>query len=204
VGPVKHTIGDESKGQVYFPHEQVPTRDMMVALRTKGDPTSLASLLRAEVQALDHEQPIFDVKTMEQRVYDYLRQPRFNMVLIGAFAGLALVLAAVGIYGVISYSVAQRTQEIGIRMALGAQQGDVLRMVLQSAMLLVAIGLGIGLAAALASTRVLQSLLFGVSTTDPATFVAIAVLLAAVALLASYIPARRATKVDPMVALRYE
>jgi putative ABC transport system permease protein len=154
--------------------------------------------------SVDRDLPVYRVTTMERMVADSLAQRRFSMFLFGVFAALALVLAVVGLYGVMSYAVAQRTHEIGLRMALGAQGRDVLRMIIGQGMTLVAVGLGLGLLGALMLTRVMSSLLYGVSATDPLTYAGIALLLAAVAFLASYIPARRATKVDPMVALRYE
>ena len=156
------------------------------------------------LMGLDKDQPISQVRTMEEVVALPLAQQRFSMVLLGIFAGLALTLAAVGIFGVISYSVAQRTHEIGIRMALGAQRHDVLRLVVGQGFVLALIGVTVGLAAAFGLTRLMSSLLFGVRSTDPATFAIVSIALTGVALLASYIPARRATKVDPMVALRYE
>ena len=175
-----------------------------MVIRTQGDPASLAAAVRKEVQTIDPDQPVADVKTMEQWVDTSIAAPRYRTALLGLFAVLALVLASTGIYGVMSYSVAQRTHEIGVRMALGARQLDVLKLVVRQGMSRVVIGVGLGLVGAIALTRVMTTLLFNVSAKDPVTFAAVAVLLSVVALVACYIPARRATKVDPLVALRYE
>jgi len=173
-------------------------------IRTATEPLSLASTIRQSVWSLDNNIPISGVQTMEQILAAGVSQQRFNALLLGVFALLALGLSAAGIYSVIAYSVSQRTHEIGLRMALGAQGGDVLRLILKQGMTLASIGVVIGLLTSIALTRWLQDLLFEVSATDPLTFAAIALLLSGVALLACYIPARRATKVDPMVALRCE
>lgn len=177
---------------------------MTLTIRTAADPAAITSALRREVWGLDKDLPIFNVKTMEDIVAASIGSRRLSMLLLSVFAGVALLLAAIGIYGVMAYTVTQRTQDIGIRMALGAQAGDVLRMVVSQGMTLALIGISIGLAGAWGLTRVIANLLFGVKATDPITFAAISLLLAFVALLACYLPARRATKVSPMTALRTE
>jgi putative ABC transport system permease protein len=205
VGHVKNrSLDGESRVQYYIPHLQRNTANMYLAVRTLGEPTNLASAVREAIRSVDKDQTLFRVTTMEQMIEDSMTQRRFSMLLLSIFATLALILAAVGLYGVISYSVTQRTHEIGVRMALGAQQRDVMIMVVRHGMALAIIGVAIGLGAAAVLTRVMTSLLFEVSATDPITFVSISVLLAFVAFLACYIPARKATRVDPMVALRYE
>jgi putative ABC transport system permease protein len=156
------------------------------------------------MRALNKDVPLFSVQTMSERIGGQLAADRMIAVLLSVFGGGALLLAAIGIYGVMGYAVAQRTHEIGIRLALGAEQRDILRLILGQGMVLIAIGAGIGLAITLAATQVLKSLLFGVSATDPLTFASVIVVLVGVALLACYLPARRATKVDPLEALRYE
>jgi putative ABC transport system permease protein len=206
VGTVKHrsAVEEETKGQIYVPYQQLSRPMVTVVVRATGNPTALTSAIRNQLRQIDRELPLFEVRTMSSRYHEFVAQPRFNMLLLGVFAGLALLLAAVGIYAVMSYSVTQLTHEIGVRMALGARQSDVLGMVLKQAGLMAMIGLGIGVVGALLATRILQSLLFGVRAYDVGTFVSIGLLLSAVALLASFMPARRATRVDPMVALRYE
>jgi putative ABC transport system permease protein len=206
VGDVRHLSLDEESGpESYFSYQQIPSSYMNMVARSKSDnPASLASGLRQAVAQVDKDQPLSDVKTMEQLLADSLARRRFNMLLLGLFAAVALLLAAVGIFGVMNYSVTQRTHEIGIRMALGAQSRDVLRMIVGQGMILALIGVLIGLAASFALTRLMSSLLYGVTATDPLTFAAVALILSAVALLASFIPARRATRVDPIIALRYE
>jgi putative ABC transport system permease protein len=177
---------------------------MFVVVRTSVEPTTLAASIRQAASEVDKTASVSDIKTMDHIVSAAVTQPRFNLVLLGLFSGIALLLSAAGIYGVTAYSVTQRTHEFGIRMALGAQVGDVLRMIIKQGMLLITVGVVLGLVASFALTRLLRTLLFGVSASDPLTFVAITLLLTFVALVACYIPARRATKVDPLVALRYE
>jgi putative ABC transport system permease protein len=215
VGDVRHQwAGREPEPEMYWAYPQAwlarsPTlsrhrRSLTLALRTAGDPRSLIQDIRHEVNALDKSLPVSGARTMEERMGSTLAGTRFNTLLLSLFAALALILAVVGLYGVISYAVAEYIHEIGVRMALGAEAGDVLRLVIGQGMKLTVTGVVIGLLASFGLTRVIKDMLYGVGPADPLTFVAIAVLLAATALIACYIPARRATKVDPMVALRYE
>jgi predicted permease len=198
-------VDAEVREEVYIPYSQAPFwPTVALALRTASDPASLANAARTAILQVDADQPVSKVRTMEQVVSASISQPRFRTLLLGLFAGLALLLAATGIYSVISYSVAQRTHEIGIRIAIGAGQGDVLKLVVGQSMLLVLAGVVSGTIAALALARLVSSWLYEVRSTDPGTFVGVALLLVFVALLAAYVPARRATKVDPMVALRHE
>jgi putative ABC transport system permease protein len=197
-------LREEPSSELYFNYRQDPWAGMSLVVRTSVEPESLASAVRFAVADVDRSTPISEIRTMEQRVSASVTQPRFNLFLLAIFGGIALLLSAAGIYAVTAYSVAQRTHEVGIRMALGAQRRDVLKLIVGGGMGLIGIGIGIGTAAAVALTRLLRSALFGVSATDPLTFVAITLALSAVALLACYIPARRATRVDPLEALRCE
>jgi putative ABC transport system permease protein len=204
---------DAPSNEIYLPFQQSRGffastarhyASMTIVIRTKVEPSSLSVTAQDTLRALDRNLPVSNVVTMEQVIADALWQPRFNLQLIGVFAALALVLAAIGLYGVMSYSVAQRTHEVGLRMALGAQRSDVIKLVLRQGMTLTLLGVTLGLLAAAGLTRLMANLLFGISATDPSTFAAIAIVLVGVALVACFVPARRATKVDPMVALRYE
>ncbi|HEY9501168.1 MAG TPA: FtsX-like permease family protein, partial [Pyrinomonadaceae bacterium] len=217
VGVVRHVEHDNLDGsairtpQFYTAFNQTPidklptqVRRINLLTRTSVDASSVTAVVRGEIAALNKDQAVFNVRTMEQIVDQSVAPRRFSMLLLAVFAGVALVLASIGIYGMMSYSVAQRTREIGLRMTLGAQRGNVLRLVISQGMKLALVGVALGLLASFALMRTIKNLLFGISATDPLTFVGIALLLAFVALLACWVPARRATKVDPMVALRYE
>jgi putative ABC transport system permease protein len=206
VGDVKTFALDEpQQPTMYWPVAQIrATPSLAIVVRTQNDPATLTGPVREAIARIDPAQPIYDMQTLEQLVAKSLGQRRFTLTLMVLFGIIALVLSAIGIYGVMAFAVTQRTQEIGIRMALGARAIDVLRMVVGSGMFLAAIGVGVGLIGAFALTRLMASLLFGVSPTDLVTFGLVTAGLLVVALLACYIPARRATKVDPLVALRYE
>lgn len=205
VGDVRQMgLDTPAEPTVYWPHPELVMNAMTIVVRTTNDPLALVSAARSELRQMDPEQPMAGIATMDQLVADSLSRSRFTMMLLAVFAALALTLASIGIYGVIAYSVAQRTQEFGIRMALGAARRDVLRLVLGEGTVLTLLGIGIGIVAALIVTRLMAMMLYGISATDPLTFTAVALLLAIVALAACYIPARRATRVDPIVALRYE
>jgi putative ABC transport system permease protein len=197
-------LDTEIRPAIYYPYLQSPGFGLTLLARTSGPPLNLAGAVKSQLWSIDDELPAQYMNSMSGLIDRTLALPRFTMMLLSTFAVLALVLAMVGIYGVIAYSVSQRTQEIGVRMALGARRRDVFRLVLGQGMLLTGIGVLIGLGGAMALTRFLSSLVFEVSVTDPATYFAVALLLSAIALLACYVPARRAMRVDPMNALRYE
>jgi putative ABC transport system permease protein len=202
VGDIRHrALESDPRAAMYMPAYE---RSMNVVLRSKADPASLTAAVRNEVQHIDPNQPIAAVRTMEQWLETSVAAPRYRTTLLGLFAVVALLLASTGIYGVMSYSVSQRTHEIGVRMALGARRLDVLKLVVRQGMMLVLLGVALGLVGAFALTRLMSTLLFGVTAKDPFTFVAVSALLTFVAFVACYLPARRATTVDPLVALRYE
>lgn len=205
VGDVReYAIDEPPRPEAYFPHAEDPLTAMQLVIRTAPPPLSQAGAVRGVIRSLDSQLPFTHVRTLDQVVSSSSQQQKFVAVLLGLFAGLALILAAVGIYGVISFTVAQRTHEFGVRMALGAQKDDVLRLVMQRGVFLAAVGLAAGIVAALGLTRLMASLLYGVTPTDPLTFVVVSGVLLVVALIACYVPARRATQVDPIIALRYE
>jgi putative ABC transport system permease protein len=189
---------------MYRPQAQETSGEMFLVLRASGNPTRLAPAVRSQIWSIDKDQPVGDVRTMEDRIAGYAAGRRFYTLLLGIFAALAVALAGVGIYGVISYSVSERRHELGIRMALGAQRTDILNLVVGQGFKLTLVGVMVGVAGAFTLGRFLSGLLYGVKPTDPLTFATVSLILTVVALLASYIPARRATKVDPMEALRYE
>jgi putative ABC transport system permease protein len=201
-----YQLNDSIGPEVYFPHAQMAycCRRMNLVVRTSVDPASLIGSIKREIRSLYKDQPVYDISTMEELISNTVSARRFAMTLLGVFAVLAMALASVGVYGVISYFVAQRTHEFGVRIAMGARERDVLRLVITQGMKLVLIGVTAGLCASFALTRLMDSLLFGVSATDPLTFVTGALLLTLVALWACWVPARRATKIDPLVALRCE
>jgi putative ABC transport system permease protein len=217
VGIVRHVEPNSldrqgpTPAQFYLSFNQLPVerlpgyvRRINLLTRTEVEPANLASAVRGEIAAVNKDQAVFNIRTMAEIVSQSVAPRRFSMMLLTVFAVVALVLASIGIYGMMSYAVAQRTREIGVRMALGAQSGNVLRLVMGQGMKLALAGVTVGLVASVALTRTIKNLLFGVSATDPATFAAIALLLVLVALLACWIPARRAARVDPMIALRHE
>ncbi|HYE73857.1 MAG TPA: FtsX-like permease family protein, partial [Blastocatellia bacterium] len=203
VGNVRHQAGEDEKSlELYYPYTQWPVTNVYYVIRTQGDPTALASTVQQKISQNDPKSAIVFVKTMTQLIDETLWQRRLWSVMFAVFAGLALLLAAVGIYGVLAYSVAQRTREIGVRMALGAQASGVVRMVLAQGLKLTLSGIAIGLLAALWLSRLINSLLYGVESSDPLTYVGTVILLALVALIACWVPARRAARVDPLHALR--
>jgi putative ABC transport system permease protein len=205
VGDILHDgLDARPEAMIYWPAARMAYEFMTLVMRTDGDPMNMVSSAIKEIRALNPDQSVSDVRAMDSVVAESVSRQRFNMLLLGIFAAVALALAAVGIYGVMAYSVTQRTQEIGVRIALGAARGDVVRMLVGQGFILALGGVGFGLAAALALTRLMNSLLFGITATDPLTFAGLSLVLVTVAIIACYIPARRATRIDPLVALRYE
>jgi len=197
-------LGEINVGAYYLPTEQQPIRGMDIAVKTEGDPTALISSVRRAIAEIDSELPLFDIRTLEERIDESLLARRSPMMLALIFAGVALFLASVGIYGVLAYIVSLRTREIGIRMALGSNGGEIFRLVLNEGLVILAVGFVLGLAGTLAFQRFIESQLFGVSATNPLVLAAVVAVLAVVALIACAIPARRATRIDPVVALTSE
>jgi putative ABC transport system permease protein len=197
-------LKEEPSPELYFSSLQDPFQRTSLVIRSSVEPSVLTASIRQVVADVDKSVPVSDITTMEHIVSESVTQPRFNLFIVGVFGGIAMLLSAAGIYGVTAYTVTQRTHELGIRLALGAQVGDVLRMILGQGMAVISCGLLIGLGASFGLMRLMKGLLFGVSTTDPVTFITATLLLMLVALVACYVPARRATKVDPLEALRYE
>jgi putative ABC transport system permease protein len=201
---MNYGVDAESRMETYLPLHQSRLGFFTLVVRAKGDPAAMSGPVRQAILDVDPNQPVWNVNTMETLLADSMATKRVSMLLFSVFAGVALLLSAIGLYGVISYSVTQRTHEIGVRMALGAEAGRVLTMVLRHGVVLLVSGLAIGFAAALGLGRFLEQMLFGVSPTDLETFLVVGTLLTIVTLLATYIPSRRASRVDPMIALRYE
>lgn len=208
VGDVKQSLASEAKSEMYVPYRQsdtlLPVFTLSLVLRTASNPQSEAAGLRSAVHELDPNQPLVNFRTMQENIATSVSDPRFRTTLLGIFAGSALLLAVIGLYGLMAYSVAQRTSEIGIGLALGAQPGDVMKMVVGDGLKLVLIGVGLGLAGSFALSQLLTRFLYGVVPTDPETFTTVSLILIMVALAACYVPARRAMNVDPLLALRHE
>jgi putative ABC transport system permease protein len=205
VADIRHRgFDDKIWPELFQPYEQAPSAWMSLVIKTSTDPSSLIPAIRKTIAVIDRNQPLFDIDSLEQRLSNSVAQRRQRMLLLGIFAFIALVIAVIGVYGVMVYSVTRRTHEMGVRIALGAQGRDVLNMVVAEGLRMALIGVAIGIAGALGLTRAISSFLYGVTATDAATFVSVCVLLISAACLAAYIPARRATKVDPLVALRHE
>jgi ABC-type antimicrobial peptide transport system permease subunit len=205
VGRVKQdSLDSDPRMAMYFAHTQTQSRALTVVIRSAAEAAGLTAAVTREIRALDPDMPLYSVRTMSNRVDESLARRRFSMLLLTLFAGVALGLAAIGVYGVIAYLVSQGTREVGIRMALGATPKEILLLVVRQGMTVAIVGVVVGLAGALVAARFMTSLLYGVSATDPMTFTSIAVLLCLTALLASYVPARRAARIDPMISLRSE